>query len=314
MTFPAPVRSPLSLRTVIRFVLAGVLLFLLLQFVEPRKIAQAFARARGELIAAALALLLLNLSAQVIKWRQLLRKSGYTFANVLIAQSLLFGITVGTLTPGQIGEFGGRAVLLHSDPERLVGLTIIDKLQILAVMALGGLPSFAVLFHLGLVPSVLLGFAAVLVIACLALPAQCAAWTRDTLFRRAKSRWIHEFFAAAQVLRNTRLMASTTFLTAAFYAVLWLQVHFLLNAFFPVSPLDSFLGFAATMFAKSFFPLTFADLGIREIGLVYFLSLRSVPQEAAFNASILLFAINILLPSIIGLFFIPESVSFKARQ
>ncbi|MEP0822968.1 MAG: flippase-like domain-containing protein [Ignavibacterium sp.] len=310
----SPLPSRISVRTILRFLLAAVLLALLLQFIEPVRMAAAFAEADALLIGLALALVVFNLGTQILKWDYLLRKSGFSFPRATVAQSVLFGISIGTLTPGQIGEFGGRAVLLQTDPQRIVGLTIIDKLQILCVMTLGGLAALAVLFSFGTLLSAAAIAGGLAVLAAMLRPATPADWIHRTFFRGAKSKWIQEFFAAARTLRDRKLILATTFFTLAFYVVLWIQVHLLLNAFQPVSTLDSFLGFAATMFAKSFLPFTVADLGIREAGLVYFLSLRAVPEPTALNASLLLFAINILLPAIVGLLFIPGSISMKSAQ
>lgn len=309
-----PVSSRISVRTILRFLLAVVLLALLLQFIEPARMAAAFAQADGQLIGLALALVVLNLGTQILKWHFLLRKSGYSYPSTLEAQSVLFGITIGTLTPGQIGEFGGRAMLLRTDPQRIVGLTIIDKLQILCVMGLGGLIALAFLFSFGTLLSVIAVIGGLVILAAMLRPAPFADWLHRTLFRDVKSKWIQEFFAAAGTLRDGKLILTTTLFTFAFYAVLWIQLYVLLNAFEPVSVSDSFLAFAATMFAKSFLPFTVADLGIREAGFVYFLSLRSVPEPVALNASLLLFAMNILLPAIVGLLFIPGSISMKSGQ
>lgn len=302
-----------SVKTFLRVLLALGLLALLLQFVEPESLLAAFTRARGDLIALAAGLLVFNLGFQMLKWRRLLKDSELTFPDTLIARSLLFGISVGTLTPGQLGEFGGRAVLLQTDRERVVGLTIIDKLQILGIMVVGGLPAIAILLRFGTVPAALTAAAAALIGIVLLRPAACSEWLKEKLFSDTRSKWISEFFQAARTLQHSRTIIRTTVLTIAFYLVLWIQIHVLLNAFVDVSATDSFLGFAATMFAKSFFPFTFADLGVREIGLVYFLSIRGIPEEAALSASLLLFAINILVPSIIGLMFIPESLSPRAE-
>ncbi|GJQ21835.1 MAG: hypothetical protein HBSIN02_21900 [Bacteroidia bacterium] len=307
-----PFPSRISLRTILRFLLAAVLLALLLRFIEPARMAAAFAEADLFLICLAFALVVFNLGIQILKWRSLLRDSGYSFPLTKVTQSVLFGISIGTLTPGQIGEFGGRAVLLQTDPQRIVGLTIIDKLQVLCVMTLGGIAALAVLFSFDTLLSLAALAGALAVLAVLLRPGTATDWIHRRLFRDIKSTWIQEFFLAARTLRGGKVILTTTLLTLAFYAVLWIQVHVLLNAFHPVSALDSFLGFAATMFVKSFLPFTIADLGIREAGLVYFLSLRAVPEPVALNASLLLFAINILLPSIVGLLFIPESISMKS--
>lgn len=304
-----------TIRTILRALLALLLLVLLLQFVEPEALIAVFARARGELIALAGLLLVFNLGFQALKWRRLLNDSGLSFPGAQIGRSLLFGISIGTLTPGQLGEFGGRAVVLRTDRERVVGLAIVDKLQILGIMVIGGLPSIAVLLRFGIVPAALTAAAAALTGVVIWLrPVACSEWLRGRFFSKTQSKWIIEFFEAIGTLRNTRTVVGTTLFTIAFYLVLWIQTHILLSAFVEVSPADSFLGFAATMFAKSLFPFTFADLGVREIGLVYFLSIRGVPEEAALSASLLLFAINILIPSIVGLMFIPDSLSTRSAE
>lgn len=58
------------------------------------------------------------------------------------------------------------------------------------------------------------------------------------------------------------------------------------------------------MFAKTIIPpVSFAELGIREGASVFFLTYFGETQAVAFNASIFLFMINVLLPSLVGLIF-----------
>jgi hypothetical protein len=58
------------------------------------------------------------------------------------------------------------------------------------------------------------------------------------------------------------------------------------------------------MFVKSLLPISIGDLGIREAGSIYFFSIYGISQAAALNASLLLFSINIFIPSILGIYFI----------
>jgi uncharacterized membrane protein YbhN (UPF0104 family) len=58
------------------------------------------------------------------------------------------------------------------------------------------------------------------------------------------------------------------------------------------------------LFTKILLPISLADLGIREgISLFYF-SLFGTEKTAIFNASVLIFFLNILIPALIGSFFL----------
>ena len=83
-----------------------------------------------------------------------------------------------------------------------------------------------------------------------------------------------------------------------------LQMFFLINGFTRISFAHAFIGTSAMMFVKSLLPISLGDLGIREAGSIYFFSLYGISQAAALNASLLLFLINIFIPSILGTYFI----------
>lgn len=55
------------------------------------------------------------------------------------------------------------------------------------------------------------------------------------------------------------------------------------------------------MLVKSMLPISIGDLGIRESAAVFFLGKIGLAESTAFNASILLFLINLVIPSMIGL-------------
>ena len=56
------------------------------------------------------------------------------------------------------------------------------------------------------------------------------------------------------------------------------------------------------MFAKTIIPpISLGELGIREGASVYFLTQFGETASVAFNASIFLFIINLLIPALVGL-------------
>jgi uncharacterized membrane protein YbhN (UPF0104 family) len=94
------------------------------------------------------------------------------------------------------------------------------------------------------------------------------------------------------------------FISIAFYTCFILQFALLAAAF---SGHFNFIHYIwagnLVMFAKTIIPpVSLGELGIREGASVFFLHIFGEPNSAGFNASIFLFLINMLIPSVIGLF------------
>jgi uncharacterized protein (TIRG00374 family) len=291
----------------LRAILAVVLLVLLFQFVDIRGVAAAFSRAKTGYLLGALALVVLNLGLQMAKWRYFVRLVNPESTNLETTASLLFGISLGAVTPGQIGEFGGRALRHRSlAAGSVVGLTLVDKLQMMCVMGVAGSVCLVVLLH----PPFPFGVLSATFLCLTFTFLFFIAGSLFTLISRAMPRLrehqlFKEFISAVGIFKKKDLLVSLT-LSASFYGVIYLQMFFLLNAFDHVSAGDAFLGFGAMMFVKSLLPISLGDLGVREATSVYFFSLCGVAHSTSLSASLLLFTINILLPSALGLLFIPK--------
>jgi uncharacterized membrane protein YbhN (UPF0104 family) len=92
------------------------------------------------------------------------------------------------------------------------------------------------------------------------------------------------------------------------FIIILFQYHALVLAFENVSFLHSFWAVSATLFTKVLLPISFGDLGIREGAALYYYSLFDVSHATAFNAALLIFLINFVLPATIGSYFV-----FKLR-
>jgi uncharacterized membrane protein YbhN (UPF0104 family) len=291
----------------LRAILAVVLLIILFQFVDIGGVVAAFSKAQPANLLGALALVFANIGLQIAKWRYFVRLVNPANSNLEIAASLLFGISLGTITPGQIGEFGGRALRHRSLPAgSVVGLTLVDKLQMMCILGIGGTISLVVLYK---IPSIF-GITIITLVSLIGIFLFFNSMSLVGLVNRVKPellehRLLKEFFHAIGVFRRKDLFVSLV-LSGLFYGVLYAQMHLLVNAFESVGPGTVFLGFAAMMFTKSLVPISFGDLGIREGISVYFFSLCGVASATSLSAALLLFVINILLPSVVGLFFIPK--------
>ena len=88
------------------------------------------------------------------------------------------------------------------------------------------------------------------------------------------------------------------------YLVYIIQFCFLALAFQEVPVIALTASTTSTLFAKTLLPISVADLGIREGAAIYFLSQFQIEKVTAFNSSILLFTINVFIPTCIGFFFL----------
>lgn len=290
-----------------RSLFAIIILVVLFQFVSLSDVRKSLLTARVEYLVGAVVLMFVNIGFQILKWRYFVRLVDPTATSLETAASLLFGITLGAITPGQIGEFGGRA-LHHSSISAgtILGLTLVDKVQMMCIMGIAGVVSLEILFQCGAIVGPTVAVVATFVF--------LFVFFRLNTLQRIMSRYklgfferpaIQDFLSAVGIFKLRDLIVSFC-LSAGFYTIIYLQMFLLLNAFSPVHAGDAFLGFAAMMFLKSLVPISLGDLGIREASSVYFYALRGIANSTALNASLLLFAINILLPSLIGLMFIPK--------
>jgi uncharacterized membrane protein YbhN (UPF0104 family) len=180
----------------------------------------------------------------------------------------------------------------------------LDKAQIFIVTSTAGMISlaFITLNNSFLIASITLVFVALSVILLMhmELLAKYGHHLNASFFRKS---WITRILDGFSLLRPRQLYI-TLFCTIAFHCVLVLQMFFLINAFSEITLFHAFIGTSAMMFVKSLLPISLGDLGIREAGSIFFFSTFGISHVAALNASLLLFVINVFLPSVVGTFFL----------
>jgi uncharacterized protein (TIRG00374 family) len=264
-------------------------------------------------LVAAVVLLIPNLVIQWLRWHLLLRMDDPGIAASESAISLLGGMVSGFVTPGRIGEVGRTLFLRNTDPLQAVGLVVIDKLYAFFPVLVGGLWGIvlmlsylfryaAFLFWPLSVTALIVSFTALIFVLH-------PAWIRAVLYnlsllmpaREKIQRIIHciDRFEAGQA----RIQLS---LSCLLYCVYIVQFCLLALAFEPVPWTTALTATTSTIFVKTILPLSIGDLGIREGASVYFFMKFNVQKATAFNSSLLLFAINVLLPTFFGLIFVPR--------
>lgn len=254
----------------------------------------------------ALGLLIPNIYIQFYKWRYLVRLLKPSVNNQEAFQSLLAGFTFGFVTPGRLGEFGRAFFIKDCSWVSLLGIAFIDKLFSLAVVIFWG--AIGLMFFVSkqlylytMVPIVIFTVVALIVVYYVLFHPEIIKGFLYSLNIILPFR--DKIKALMSSLDNFhRRQALNLFLmTLCFYFIFLVQFYILVCSFESAPFLQAFLAIAAAMLVKSMLPISFGDLGIRESAAIFFLGKIGLQQSTAFNASILLFLINLLIPSIVGL-------------
>lgn len=287
-------------------VTAGLLTGLLL-YIDVGKITESVRTADPTLLTAGILLAVANTGIHFFRWRYLLRLLSERISNADVMTSLLVGFSAGFFTPAQVGEIAGR---IASHPEirksHIVGMTIIDKLYILAATLLTGIPSLAVFvaYNYSAYWHHLYGVAAALFLVAVAVIFLTPETVRPLLGKMPARIRNHKYYSMIGIIEESfhnRRARPVLALSLALYGVIIVQFYLLLNAFEPVSFADTVVCSMSVYFIKAvILPISIGDLGVRESASVFFFSKYGVSAAAAFNASLCMFLINVLLPSIAG--------------
>ncbi|MBN1997100.1 flippase-like domain-containing protein [candidate division KSB1 bacterium] len=304
----------------LKIFLAVLVLAALVHKISADKIFSALHEARWAYIGVAFLLVFINFFIQYKKWYLLVVLEKPEVSTKEVMSSLLAGITLGFVTPGRVGEFGRSFFIKKSRWTILLGLTLIDKVLVSLTIYFFG--TFGLLFFSTILfdshQTILLGLiTALFFIMCIYLlfhPRVLRNLLQKINIKVKKYPKIQQFLTGLAVI-DRKTIYQLLSLNVLYYFVFITQFYLLVLTFFRISLLNGFLALFSTMFVKTLLPITIADLGIRETAAVFFLGQLNVPQEAAFNASFFLFIINILLPSIIGLFILLKSpVIWKTKK
>jgi len=295
----------------LKLLLAAVVLVGLTRLVAWDELAVAAAAASPWWALAALALLPLNVGLEAYRFHRLVRAAvpGVPWGATLTA--VVGAYPLGLLTPGRLGDYAGRALYLRGPgrtvpPGTTTALTFAERTATLwCCLAAGALalplwlrtvtppgrPAWLLLEAGAVVAS--LGLGALLLSPALSRRVLGAALP----FRRLRPA-LDALGAVAP--REARVLLV---LSAVRYVIFSTQFVLLVRAFSPTADVGlAAVGVALVFFAKSAVPgVTLGDLGVREGAAVFFLGGLGVAHAAAFDASLALFVVNLLLPALTGL-------------
>jgi len=251
-----------------------------------------------------------------LRWHYVLIKVGnYNLSFRFILRSLLGGNALGLLTPGRLGELARGVFFQKEQFWQVSGLSVIDKgyahivsifLGVLGLWLLGieelGLTS-GNKYLLYVLITLLVSVGAVLV----ARPRLFSYIIEKSVYVLPK-KWRKYGISLSENLK--RLTKRESLMLALISLIInltsFLEFYILLRAFTDTGIINAFIAFESAYLTVNFLPFSFSDLGIREGVRIFFFSLVGVSAAAVFNASLIMFFINSLLPSAVGLVVIPK--------
>lgn len=303
---------------VLKVVVAGLMMTVLVQKISVAKLSDAIRSADNVWIVMAAVLMPLNLYLQFFKWRLLVHRENLLVKKRHILYSLLVGMALGLVTPGRVGDFGRTFFIKRADWAKLLGLLMIDKLITLAILYIIGIFGLSHFISMRLHPFVWLP----VFIMTLGLVLMFLVFLlRPEILRSIIARYhhfLHRYTAIDRFMSGIEMATPSLtlklFLMSALQTLTYCtQFVLLIFAFAKMALLQAYLTIFAVMFTKSLLPISIGDLGIRESASIYFFGYFGISDAAAFNASFLLFTMNVLVPSILGflLFLLKRQTTLK---
>ena len=297
------------------FALKGALaiaaLVLLVDLAGPSDVVAAFRHADPRWVLAALALVPVNIGLEAYRWGRLVRQLAPEVRYRDALRAVVGSYPLGLLTPGRVGDYVGRAVYLRNiPPGTSATLTFVERMATLAACIVGGMLALGPYLALQAAPSPLwpavttLGCVSAGAIIALVLFPQLAKAVIGTLLPFQPVRDAVASFGTIPRNEGVRLLA----LSAVRYVVFSGQFVLLAHAVAPTAPWPGlWIGVALTFFVKSAVPqVTLGDLGVREGAAVFFFGAYGIEAAAALDASLALFALNLLLPALVGVPFLMQ--------
>lgn len=313
----SPIRSSVRffrLGWILRVSLGIGILIVIIVTVDLPELRLAASRAHLAPVLAAMALLPLNLWLQYRRWALIVSPFFPHLSSRVLRTALFSGLALGFATPARIGEFGGRVWAVGQDKALLVsGLTLFDKLLAQWTTLTFGFLAFAA-FTLRLSWSQPAWASGSLLLALILTALGWHAlrharqWTGllDRIPSRRLTTLLHHIVTALDRY-PTSLLRNLLVLNVLFYCTFVLQFVLLLSAFHAMPLPTALMGTGTLMLVKTLIPpITLAELGIREGVAVFVFSALGTPPAAALQAALLLFTINLVIPAIIGVFFLRQ--------
>ena len=299
-------------RVAFRLILTVGLLILLFWQVSWREVWRIVQSLDGTLLAFVCAMWIPTQWLQFTKWNLLAREASDNIRRGDIHRGYWVGFTLGLITPGRVGQLGRALALKDCSLPRAFGLTAVERgYTALTMNALGFLAIFVLPFLNWQAPipipiwiQVVLAIAGVFLLVLGVFPRlmhRPLRWTAGKLPFRDKLEQAVDVLQSAGPGRGITLLALSI---AALFSSLLQFVLLIRAAGFPVPMFSGMLAGLLTFFLKGAIPISIGSLGIGEWSAIVCYQGLGVDSSIAVASSLMLFVINVFIPSMIGLPFL----------
>ncbi|MBN2776781.1 MAG: flippase-like domain-containing protein [Bacteroidales bacterium] len=259
------------------------------------------------LLATIVIMMIINWLLEAIKWRNLVKN----LEKIGLWQSfkaVWAGVTVGTLTPNRIGEFGGRIIFLRKENRTTAsGYTLYGDLSQFLVTFIFGLCSFLLLIYVNAKSSEIDSIDnIVIIIGFMSISISSIIYFRlESILKILKKiRFFKKLLTKFDELKNINLhlKLTTLSLSAIRYLVFTTQFYFALIFFgIEISYFDALISISSVYLAATIIPnIPFAELGIRLSFSIIFIGIYTNDIGAILMSSLLIYIINVAIPTLIG--------------
>ena len=251
-----------------------------------------------------LILMILNWGLEAVKWRQLILKFEFISFKTAV-KAVLSGVTFNIITPNQIGDFAGRVIHLQTmNKWRGSLVTVIGHFAQVIVTLFFGLCAFAYFAEQFIDFSFLLpiGFGAIIILLFIFLRLHdiyhaIKHW--PFIHKIEKYVNVFESFSASNLLHILLISMMR-------YLVYLSQYYFLLQFFkVEIDLVPTIACIIGTFCVQSVVPsFLLLEIGLRGASALTFFTIFTNNQEGILLAAYSLWVINILLPALLGMYFI----------
>ncbi len=298
-----------------KFIITIALLIYLIFYVKFNSIIRTFLEADALILSLGVLLLPVNLFVLYERWNLLVKSLIGNPGRPRVISSLFHGFAGGLLTPLRAGEYFIRKIpLTDSKLKDVLIATFLDKMFLLPPLLLvGGIFLILFLFKKNFISTTYLTTLLILFPLLFSLLIFLSFLTikklRGPFFNKFnRSRLIKkleyiftkiELLTGKQVIELTLLSFLLYLIYSAQFALFIKAVSIDLNFF------DCLIISNSVLLLKNFIPpITLGELGVRDAFTIFFVKQFGLAPSAGFDAALIIFVVNLLIPSLIGYFFI----------
>lgn len=288
--------KPLALRTV----LSAVVLAVVFTSISWTDLVGAWSSVAWPGVLSALLLLPVQIGLRIVRWRSLLRHSGSDSSTSEAAKTVLAGYAFAVVTPAEIGDVAFR--MHRHDGEgraRIAGIVALEKLTHSLLSLVPGIPAL-VLMLTGDDRWALLALAGMLLVLSAFLFGHHTLERVKIGDRFPRLRNVDEALASFSAVSRRGVFAIVGW-TAGILLVYVVQEYALVNAVTSLAAFETWNAFWAGIGLRTMAPFFIMDLGIREASHVAFFGQYGIDAATATAVSLLMFAVNVLVPTLVGL-------------